>query len=247
MEPLKSSIRNVMAHCARVPVVRDLVVGMHSAKLRHHPYMRRHPLDEQYGIETSGLIPAWLLRSGSTADAHANAYAGCQPSCLRRGLSILPRPERLSFVDLGCGKGRGLAIASEWPFRRILGIELAPSLVTIAKRNAGIMRRTHPERRAIEVVAGDATSAPMPAGDLALFLHHSFGPALVQRMVRRMVILCRQTDREIFLVYENPVHAELVEQTKQFTKLLEANVPCTPDERGFAPDDHDRISVWRTS
>ena len=245
MEPLKTTMRHVMGHCVRVPLVRQLVAGLQTARLRNHPYMRRHPFDSQYGIETSGLVPAWMLRTGSQADAHAHAYAGCQPSCLRQALSVLPKPERLTFVDLGCGKGRALVVASERPFDHILGIELAPSLVAIAKRNSQAIRLMHPQRTTIEVSEGDASAASLPAGDLAIFLYHSFGRQLVQRLVDRIVDLGSQADRQIFFIYENPVYGEIVDETKCFTKLFEAVVPCTPEEQGFAPDAFDKIAVWQ--
>ena len=245
MDILKTSMRDVMGHCARVPLVRQMLIGLQNVRLRNHPYMRRHPFDVQYGIETSGLVPPWMLRTGTIADAHAHAYAGCQPSCLRRALSILPHPQKLTFVDLGCGKGRGLVVASERQFGRILGIELAPSMVAVAERNSRIIRRMHPQRTPIEVVQGDASAVSLPSGDLALFLHHSFGRQLVQQLVKRIVDLGGQADREIFFIYENPVYGDVVEETKLFTKFFEAVIPCTPEEQGYAPDDCDKVAVWR--
>jgi hypothetical protein len=154
-------------------------------------------------------------------------------------------PERLTFVGLRCGKGRALAVASERPVDRILGIELAPSLIAIAKGNSQAIERVHPQRTTIEVSEGDASAASLPAGDLAIFLFHSFGCQLVQRLVGRIVDLGNQADREIFFIYENPVYAGMVDETKRFTKRFEAVVPCTPEEQGFAPDDFDKIAVWQ--
>jgi hypothetical protein len=54
-----------------------------------------------------------------------------------------------------------------------------------------------------------------------------------------------QADRQIFFIYENPVYGGIVDETKRFTKLFEAVVPCTPEERGFAPDAFDKIAVWQ--
>ena len=102
---------------------------------------------------------------------------------------MLPRPERLTFVDLGCGKGRALVVASERSFTRILGIELAPSLAAIAQRNSRMIAHEHPQRTPIEVALGDASAVTLPPGDLAIFLCHSFGQELVQRLVGRMVDL----------------------------------------------------------
>src|SRR3984885_13557549 len=38
-----------------------------------------------------------------------------------------------TFIDIGSGKGRALLMASQYPFRRILGIELLPVLHRVAK------------------------------------------------------------------------------------------------------------------
>ena len=43
----------------------------------------------------------------------------------------------LAFIDLGSGKGRTLLMASDYPFRRIVGIELLSSLHQIAQQNLG--------------------------------------------------------------------------------------------------------------
>ncbi len=63
-----------------------------------------------------------------------NLYIGSQPSIMRRALSALGPVERYDFLDLGCGKGRALIVAAEFPFRAITGVELSPALAAIARR-----------------------------------------------------------------------------------------------------------------
>src|ERR1700712_657326 len=113
---------------------------------------RRHPYDQAHGISTHGHVPGWLLGSGAMSDAHNSGYAGCQPSCLREGLSSIPDPARFSYLDLGCGKGRSLAVATEFPFRRIVGGEIAPEIVAVSKTNASILARRYPDRATVEVI-----------------------------------------------------------------------------------------------
>src|SRR5215470_7346670 len=40
-----------------------------------------------------------------------------------------------TFIDIGSGKGRTLLMASDYPFRRILGVELLPELDRTAREN----------------------------------------------------------------------------------------------------------------
>jgi hypothetical protein len=63
-------------------------------------------------------------------------YQPTDPSLFREIVSGLRiEYSEFTFIDLGSGKGRALLLASEFPFRRIVGIELLPELHTIAKQN----------------------------------------------------------------------------------------------------------------
>lgn len=42
---------------------------------------------------------------------------------------------KFTFIDFGAGMGRVLLMASERPFRKIIGVEFARELITIAENN----------------------------------------------------------------------------------------------------------------
>lgn len=205
---------------------------------------RRHPYDQANGISTQGYLPGWLLGTGTMSDSLNSGYAGCQPSCLREGLSSVPNPEGFSYFDLGCGKGRSLAVAAEFPFREIIGIEIAPELGAVAKANADILRRRYPNRTPIKIIVADASRIPFPDGNLVVFLYHSFGKPLLELLIARLMAL--GDGREIFFVYENPVNGSVLDSTPSFIRWFAKTVVCDPTERGFAPDDSETIVVWRT-
>jgi SAM-dependent methyltransferase len=242
---LQELFRRASGSGGRIPVIRQMMTILHGVRHRRDPWMKRHPFDISYGTTTSGTLPPWLLRSGDFADAHITGYAGCQPSCLRQALSVIPQAEVYTFLDFGCGKGRALIIASETPFKRILGVELAAGLVKVARRNTRIIRRRHPRRTPIEIVQGDATTIPLPEGNLVIFLYHPFGPELVARMLSRLVDAVAGNKRAIFLIYENPVYGKMVDSTQKFTRWYCDNVPCSASEAGFAPDDSESVVIWR--
>jgi SAM-dependent methyltransferase len=247
VNPVRALMHRTVGYGSRILVLREALTILHRVRHRHEPWMRQHPFDTSYGTTTNGTLPPWLLRSGEAADAHVTVYAGCQPSCLRHALAVIPHPADHTFVDLGCGKGRALVLASELPFRRIVGIELAPGLVAAARRNARIVQRNHPRRSAIEIVQGDATAVPFPEGNLVFFLYHSFGRELVARMLSRIADAVAGTERTIFLIYENPVNGDLIDGIDKFTRWYCQTVPCETDELGLAPDDEDTVVVWRIS
>lgn len=238
-------LHQVLGVGSRLPVLRDILAALHRVKHRQEEWMRPHPFDMVYGTTTNGYLPPWLIRSGDDADAHVVAYGGCQPSCVRRALTTIQNPEDYTFIDLGCGKGRAVIIASELPFRRIVGVELAPGLAAAGRRNARLVQNKYPSRSPIEIIRGDATAVPFPDGNLVMFLYHSFGSELVAKLLDRVVDAVAGTDRVIFLIFENPVNGALVDANPQFTRWFSETVRCTASEAGFAPHDNDSVVVWR--
>src|SRR5277367_4507445 len=98
-----------------------------------------HPFDERYGVDTSGLIGGGELRSGHRNDVFNTAYYGMAPSRFQRLMEYWVADEshagieHYSFVDLGCGKGRAVMMASEFGFREVVGVELHAPLARIAE------------------------------------------------------------------------------------------------------------------
>lgn len=75
-------------------------------------------------------------------------------------------------------------MASRRRFRRVVGVEVVPSLARTARRN---IQRPDPLRRCedIAVVEGDAGTLPLPLGPLVLFLYNPFDAATVAAVARR--------------------------------------------------------------
>ena len=71
------------------------------------------------------------------------------------------------FVDLGCGKGRGLLLAKELGFGKIVGVEFSPSLAKIARRNVTRYKQ-------ISVVQGDASKYIFPPEPIVIYMYNPF-------------------------------------------------------------------------
>src|SRR5579863_10298253 len=100
-----------------------------------------HPFDQVNGVRTSGLVAGRHLKSGHHHDRYSTAYYGVAPSVftalIRRWARTLSHEtiEEFAFIDLGAGMGRAVLLASEMPFREVIGVELNPTLARIARRN----------------------------------------------------------------------------------------------------------------
>src|SRR6202012_4517788 len=92
----------------------------------------RHPFDVANNVRTSGLIAGRHLKTGHSHDRHATAYYGVAPSVFHRLIQRWRRTKPIApiddftFIDIGAGMGRAVLLASETPFRQVLGVELHP-------------------------------------------------------------------------------------------------------------------------
>lgn len=209
-----------------------------------------HPIDGIYGIETSGNLNFVELESGKSSDIYITAYGGSQPSIVRRILGLIPDTDKATFLDFGCGKGRVLAVATEFPFRDIIGVELAPALVPIARDNAEIMARQFPQRKPITVIEGDVLDIPLPDGPLVIFLFDPFYRPIMKKVVKNLEkAMNADKNRKIYLVYYNPVHGDLFDKSKYVKRYYAANVDFSPDEMGAGVAYHDTrdcVVVWQS-
>ena len=158
---LKTTIKNFIVACGQLPLISEIVHQQSVQKqleklpglqlLYPSGWDRIHPFDRFHGTDTSGVVTATALPADEIARAYAVDYAGSQPSVLRSALSQLPKLASYTFLDLGCGKGRPLLVASEFSFREIIGVELSPPLAQVAQQNATIIANRFPARGLIAI------------------------------------------------------------------------------------------------
>lgn len=220
----------------RVPVVRRIYYG----------WMRRHPFDRANGYDTSGHLETAEHAQPGVNASEIVPYAGSQPSIVRSALASLPDLADRTFIDLGCGKGRPLLVASEFPFRRLIGVELSQALVDIARSNARIVAERYPGRPAIDVIAGDATRVTLPDEDVVCFMYHPFGRTLLETLRATLERQLAESGRHAFLVYYNPVHGDVIDASPRFVRWRTMSVAYATEELGFGPDLSDTVVIWQS-
>jgi SAM-dependent methyltransferase len=229
------------------PCIKSVLSALPGARaLYGSKWDRKHPFDRQYGTDTSGFLCGEEILTGHPAEEHGSPYAGVQPSVLRTALATLPGLEKSTFIDLGCGKGRPMLIASEFPFHDIAGVELSPSLADAARRNAAVIARNYPLRTPIRVEIGDATVYPLPAGDVVLFIYNSFDRELMLKVAENVeAALTADRQRSIFVVFCNPVSGDCFDALPLLTRRFAQTLPYTPEEQNYAEDAEDAVIIWQ--
>jgi predicted RNA methylase len=193
-----------------------------------------HHFDREHGLETSGQIFAWRLGVKHPHVEFATAYMGVPPSRMRAVLElwrctpgVMPT-EACAFVDVGCGKGRALLLASEMPFRETLGVEFDGDLVTTARSNVALWDQAGRLRSPVKVVHADATEVELPEGPLLVYLFNPFGAPVLRRMLQRL----QQLQTAVDVLYLFPKDEEVFAEFPAFELLWKEDVSLAAQDVG---------------
>ena len=185
-----------------------------SAKLRgqtgdgdEYALFRDRLADRRLGIETASPVQVADLQVDADARAHAVEYRPTSSLDAALMLSRLPVDRaRTHFLDLGCGKGRIVALASAMGFAASTGVEFDPSLAETARRNLLTCRL--PSQGAAAIITGDARETFWPSAPLVVYLYNPFGRPILEQTLARLTDSLRRDPRPCHVLYANPQHAD---------------------------------------
>ena len=123
------------------------------------------------------------------------------------------------FIDLGSGKGRTLLMASDYPFRGIVGVELLPALHQAAQENLSKYRSESQKCFALESICADATEFPLPAEPTVLYLFNPFPEAGLRRVIGNLEQSLREHPRVVYVLYHNPLLEHILEASATLKKV----------------------------
>lgn len=147
-----------------------------------------------------------------------SAYQPTQPETFREMIDALAIDySQFTFVDLGSGKGRTLLIASEYPFQRVLGVELLPALHRIAEENIAKYKGGVGQR--VQSTCQDARDFEFPHDPTVLFLFNPFPQTVLEQVIARLMQSLRECPRVVYVIYHNPV-LELVLANQRGMQLI---------------------------
>jgi len=126
---------------------------------------------------------------------------------------------QFTFVDLGSGKGRTLLMASEFPFRRIIGVELLPELHEIARKNISAFASAEQKCTTIESVCSDARDYQFPEEPLLLYLFNPLPSAALRTMVQNLRQSVMRSPRPVRVIYQNPLSENVLAEAGFLFKI----------------------------
>jgi SAM-dependent methyltransferase len=190
---------------------------------RYAFYLAETAFDVWHGVATRGIFHH--DESAVQADpvfAHAKHYGGTYPRSFRRYIRSLGIDYRdYTFVDLGSGKGKALLLAAEYPFRRVVGVELWQPWADEARRNLASAKRFKSAAGAIELVDGDAATYEYPREPLVVYVHNSFDAVLMNTVVEALQESLIRAPRHLYLIYHGPWQRHITDSVRLWKPVAE--------------------------
>ncbi len=146
-------------------------------------------------------------------------YQSTDPALFREMMASLPIEfDPFTFVDFGSGKGRTLLMASEYPFRKIVGVEFIAELHRAAEENIRVYHSATERCTPIEAVCTDACEFVLPDTPLVLYLFNPLPEAGLQRVLRNLERSLEQSPRPVWMVYHNPAMDSVVAASRALVR-----------------------------
>jgi hypothetical protein len=177
--------------------------------------------DWDYRVNTTSGAVGWRDR---LLGVFSSPYQPTEAALFHQMIDELARRTSINFaeftfLDLGSGKGRVLLMASDYPFRRIVGVELLAALHQIAEQNIAQYRSDSQKCFALESRCADATVFPIPQGPLVLYLFNPFPEAGLRRAIANLEQDLERKPRTVYLVYHNPQLEPVLTEGSRFHRL----------------------------
>jgi SAM-dependent methyltransferase len=184
--------------------------------------IRDKEFDRLFGVDTAGTIPLSELDVGHAHWEYGFAYEPTDPKFFKVIIGELPiKFEEFIFVDVGSGKGRVLLLAMEFPFRKILGVEIAERLHRIAEQNIRDYQNAVPTVKCADVqtICADAATYQIPHDPCVLYLFNPFQEEIMSTVLTNIQRSLQEAPRDIYIVYRTPLFSSLLDRAIFLKKI----------------------------
>jgi len=173
--------------------------------------------DFERRVDTTASNLATVVRLAGAA-----AGAGYQPTDPALFHSMLGRLHvdfsPFTFIDLGSGKGRALLLAADYPFRRIIGVELLPELHRVALDNLARYRSESQRCFVIESRCLDAADFHFPPQPTVLYLFNPLPESALRSVLERFSASLASHPRDAYVLYTNPILEHLLSSSRHWSR-----------------------------
>ncbi|PWV50570.1 bifunctional 2-polyprenyl-6-hydroxyphenol methylase/3-demethylubiquinol 3-O-methyltransferase UbiG [Chitinophaga sp. S165] len=134
-----------------------------------------------------------------------------------------PADMATTLLDVGCGRGRVLAMGAAYGFTALAGIDLSPRLYNAAIKMRDILYARYQHIR-INLACQDARAYTIPETVGVIFLFNPFDHVIMEEFIGKVEESLRRKQRPLKILYANPQCKQQwldagFEETASFVKM----------------------------
>jgi predicted RNA methylase len=171
--------------------------------------------DKKYNVDTLQTSSDYFESAITDNTAFAVPYEPIQHHIFKDMLAHTTTDGgNYTFIDLGSGKGRALLFATNYQFKRIIGVEFSRDLHAIAEKNVHNYLKKTKKNHNIELYCIDVVDFNLPATNLVIFLYNPFFGSVMSSVVDKLTEFLSLRQHDLYILYRNPQCADFLDNHK---------------------------------
>lgn len=165
--------------------------------------------EKKYGLNTSFPLELARLSIRNGNISRSSRYEAVNFYILESLLQrITEIGENRSFTDLGCGKGRAMAVAAYYGFTTIRGVDFAVELCKTAEENMRNITRLFPSVQ-YKVICENVLNYRIETNESVFFMFNPFDDTTIRNFLKKVEDSVEHHPRTVYFLYASPKHIEV--------------------------------------
>ena len=183
---------------------------MNSCRILSDAYL----FDLKHGTRTAGIYSKGRIeKSNPNLKGTVVQYQGTSSRLFQAAMKDLDSSVlKGDFIDFGCGRGKVLLMALDYPFMKLHGVELSDKLVKEAEKNLENYCAKKKKNPLASIYLGDARFFLIPPTASVFFFYNPFTWSIFEPVVENILESLRRHPREIRLIYINDLYWKELEK-----------------------------------
>lgn len=157
--------------------------------------------ERKFGIKTSGLITPDDFGANEEG---CHAYLPLSYLALKSVFNTFSvKPNSDVFIDYGSGMGRVPLFAANYPFKKVIGVELSDKLNQVAIQNLKLVQDRLVCKN-VEIYEGDAREYPVPNDATIIYFFMPFGADILSEVLNKIHQSVINSPRKLTILYVYP-------------------------------------------
>ena len=137
-----------------------------------------------------------------------------------------------NFIDLGCGMGYALMLASKYNFKKLIGIELSEELASICQDNLKSFFAREAKQHIYEIINLNVINYTFPKDKNLIFMFNPFNAKIMESTFVNLLKICDINNN--YVIYINAQHKDVLINLDYKMRYFNATDPLNLCKWGIA-------------